>query len=185
VAQQLSIVTPSRPLVLIVDDHADTAEMIAEYLATHGARAVRASSVAQARQVLAGLRVDAVVTDFSMPGASGLDLLEELRSMPGGDAIPVVMMSAHDRAGSVAAAAAELGAWFVAKPFELAELGRAVRNALLSGGRRISKPPPALSASEHSRRGLTPRAEDGAWSETRALPDGRAGRTRARRAARG
>ena len=41
-----------RPTVLIVDDHSDTGEMLAEYLDFHGAHAVRAENVEEAMKAL-------------------------------------------------------------------------------------------------------------------------------------
>ncbi|AKF10887.1 Chemotaxis regulator [Sandaracinus amylolyticus] len=123
-------------MVLIVDDHIDTAEMFAECLRLIGARSIVTSSVAQAEALLGMLQVDAVVTDYAMPGEDGLSLVRKIRASDGGDALPVVMVSAHDRDGNVAEGARALGADFVAKPVDGHRLIDVVRAALSDEARR-------------------------------------------------
>ncbi|UJR85710.1 Hypothetical protein I5071_77900 [Sandaracinus amylolyticus] len=126
----------SVPVVLIVDDHVDTAEMFAEYLRLIGARSIVTSSVAQAEALLAMLQVDAVVTDYAMPGEDGLSLVRKIRASEACNALPVVMVSAHDRDGNVAEGARALGADFVAKPVDGDHLIDVVRAALAEETRR-------------------------------------------------
>ena len=61
------------PLVLIVDDHADTREMYAMYLAHHGFRYVLAGDGATAIRAALGAQPDVIVMDLSLPQIDGLE----------------------------------------------------------------------------------------------------------------
>lgn len=141
----------AEPVVLVVEDHVDIAEMMAEILGAEGARVIVTSNVSQAEAALAEVRVDVVVTDYAMPGEDGLSLIRKLRASAfGGAHVPVVMVSAHDHDGAVAEEARALGARFLPKPVDLETLVDAVSAALAEragdvgsdgGGRRPSAPP--------------------------------------------
>jgi CheY-like chemotaxis protein len=107
-------------VVLVVDDKNDAAELIAEYLVHRGALALCAGSAASALEVLRGVVVDAVVTDYAMPGGDGIALCRAARER--GREIPFVMISGHDVAGDVAQLARAEGIPFLPKPVSLEQL---------------------------------------------------------------
>ena len=124
----------AKRIVLVVDDHPHTGEMVTEYLLFRGVRCVEAKSVAEANHLLEHLPVDVIVTDYAMPQEDGLTFLRGIRSTARGAAMPVGMVSGRDPRGEVARAALELDARFVPKPFDLTELATAVQSALGSIG---------------------------------------------------
>ena len=63
------------PHLLLVDDHGAFRELTALRLRAFGCTCVAVGSVAAAIDALAHERFDAVLTDHSLPGPSGLDLL--------------------------------------------------------------------------------------------------------------
>ena len=67
-------------LVLIVEDHDDTAQLYAEYLASLGFRTHTAGSTGAALQILATVAIDAVVLDHGLPDADGLTLARQIRA---------------------------------------------------------------------------------------------------------
>lgn len=89
-----------RPRVLHVDDDSDVLHVVAETLRAE-ADVVSASSIKEARGVLANSNVDLAVVDLTLPDGVGPDLLSELRR-PDGKAIPSVVFSAHDACPEVA-----------------------------------------------------------------------------------
>jgi DNA-binding NtrC family response regulator len=114
--------------VLIVDDEALIRWSLSEELSESGYRVRQAQSGAEARAVLAtcGKEPLVVVLDLRLPDVSDLSLLREIRrARP--DA-PVVMMTAWGAADE-AAEASRLGARFVGKPFDMAEMVRFVGEA--------------------------------------------------------
>src|SRR5262245_4275308 len=71
--------------------------------------------------------VDVVVTDFSMPGRSGLELLDEVRAHD--PSIPVIMVTAHG-SEQIAVSALKRGAYdYIAKPFDNDEVTYSIRRA--------------------------------------------------------
>ena len=42
---------------------------------------------------------DLVLLDISLPGMNGMEVLEQLRALPGGDQVPVIALTAHAMKG--------------------------------------------------------------------------------------
>ena len=83
------------PSVLIVDDEPDHSAFVAAFLQRNG---YQTRSVPNGRDALSALLnngFDAVVLDVRMPGMSGIDLLEIIRSYLRWHALPVAIVTAH------------------------------------------------------------------------------------------
>jgi two-component system, OmpR family, response regulator AdeR len=80
--------------VVIVDDHADTLEILTAFVERAGGQAISVSDGSAALQLLRADRPDAVVLDCHLPGLSGLDVLRAMRSDDRLHDIPVLMYSA-------------------------------------------------------------------------------------------
>lgn len=94
-----------------------------------------------ARKMLAGHRPDLMVLDINMPGVSGIDLLEFIRSRPEFQQIPIVMLSSETTDVQVEEAI-RLGAdAFVFKPVTMDELKSALKKAAAAHPRRIPRRP--------------------------------------------
>ena len=104
-------------------------------LAREGYAVTTALSVAEAVAALdGGTRFDAVLTDLRMPGASGFDLLRELRAR---DADVIVLVLTAFGSAQAAGEAIAAGAYdFVSKPVDLAQLRLTLARAL---ERRVSR----------------------------------------------
>jgi CheY-like chemotaxis protein len=75
--------------VLFVDDHEDTREIVGAYLRYSGAHVAIASSGREALAYLAAATVDVLVIDYTMPGMTGIELLNQIReTIPGQDVQP-------------------------------------------------------------------------------------------------
>lgn len=114
--------------VLVVDDEPRVREVVASYLERDGFEVQEAGDGSSARLLISGFRPDLVVLDVMFPGASGLDLLSELRTAD--PPIPVILLTARaDEEERVAGL--ELGADdYVVKPFSPRELVARVRSVL-------------------------------------------------------
>ena len=77
--------------VLVVEDHEDTRVLLKHVLADAGASVRVASSAREAAELLEG--VDLVVTDYAMPGESGLWLLERVRERL--RPVPVIVVTGY------------------------------------------------------------------------------------------
>ena len=91
--------------VLVVDDEPAVLFTLKEVLAERGHEPITAANGRDALARLDG--VEAVVTDLSMPGMSGLELLAAIRERDG--ALPVVLLTAHG-SEKVAVSAMKAGA---------------------------------------------------------------------------
>src|SRR5437879_3760312 len=110
--------------VLVVDDDADTRDLITAVLGQSGADVLTAASAQEALDVLARARPDVLVSDLSMPGDDGYALLERVRAL-GLDRdgrVPAIALTAFARAEDRARALAVGFAVHVPKPVEPAAL---------------------------------------------------------------
>ena len=94
---------PPRPLhglmVLVIDDHRDTVEMLQEFLTASGARTAGAGSAKAAMTIVESLVIDAAVIDLHMPREDGWWFVRELRASrtPSAHAVVFAMSgSRHD-----------------------------------------------------------------------------------------
>jgi two-component system CheB/CheR fusion protein len=115
--------------ILVVDDNDDNLDMLGTYL-----RACRAD-VLQARNALTALsylethsRIDALVTDLSMPNIDGLQLLQRIRAHPRGRTLPAIALTGfYEKYMDTHAAGFKA---FLRKPVNFDELCGAIRSVV-------------------------------------------------------
>jgi DNA-binding response OmpR family regulator len=117
--------------ILLIEDDARLATMVADYLGEAGFRIGTAATGAVATQMMASDDFDAVILDLMLPDADGLDLCRNIRAKSD---IPVLMLTARgdplDRVVGL-----ELGADdYLPKPFEPRELLARLRAILRRRG---------------------------------------------------
>jgi CheY-like chemotaxis protein len=83
--------------LLLVDDNEDALISLARLLQTCNAVVRKASSGKEALEQLQTETPDVVITDLSMPGMTGVELLHCIRSRPQSRQIPVVALTAYER----------------------------------------------------------------------------------------
>jgi CheY-like chemotaxis protein len=84
----------ARPLVLLVEDHADTRQMYAEFLGA-SFDVLEAADGQEALEILQDQVPALVITDFSLPGIDGFELTRQMRSSPLTGQIPVICLSGY------------------------------------------------------------------------------------------
>lgn len=67
------------PQILIVEDDRQQLSQLVDWLSEREGKLFQARSSEQAQAILKDQRVDAVITDWQLPGRSGLDLISDLR----------------------------------------------------------------------------------------------------------
>jgi CheY-like chemotaxis protein len=91
------VVWRTRPLdgrvVLIVDDHTDTVEMLVTCFKAHGATALTAINAVEARAHLTRQSVDLIVADIAMPRENGVRMMGRIRSDPKWSKVPAIAIS--------------------------------------------------------------------------------------------
>ena len=114
--------------ILVVDDAPDTLEVVQRNLVAKGYQVFTAPGVAEAVRLLEKTPVDLVITDFKMPGISGLDLVRHIReNLPETEVIMITGFASVTGAVEAVKTGAEE---YLAKPFTEEELLNAVRMAL-------------------------------------------------------
>ena len=112
--------------VLVVDDDSGMLFSLRGLLASRGQDAVIARSGREALDHLEG--VDAVITDFAMPGMDGVQLVQAIHDRD--ESLPVILLTAHG-SERVAVQAIKSGAYdYVTKPFDVEEFCVVVDRAL-------------------------------------------------------
>ncbi len=121
-----------RPQVLVIDDEVAMVRSLELLLRSH-ATIHKAYSVPEAEQLFqAGKKIDCVITDVTMPEASGLTILDYLRRK--GEEIPVIVMTAYSSVPQ-AVDAIQRGAFeYIVKPFENTDMLSAVKKAIAKKG---------------------------------------------------
>lgn len=116
------------PCILLVDDDVDAAQAMAYHLERAGGyRTAVAGSGPKALECVRELAPDLVVLDVRMPGMSGYEVCETLKSDPETKDIPVVFVTARTDTEAVVKGL-ELGADdYIGKPYPVAELLARVR----------------------------------------------------------
>jgi two-component system phosphate regulon response regulator PhoB len=108
--------------ILVVDDEPDITALVAYHLAKEGYRVATASNGAEALKAAAEAAPDLIILDLMLPGASGYDVLQELRRKPETRDVGVILLTARkdevDRVRGLALGADD----YVVKPFSPKEL---------------------------------------------------------------
>ncbi len=114
--------------VLVVDDHHEMAEALADGLNERGFEAVGCSSSTDAARALEEDRYDALVTDLRMPRVDGLELLGVSRRLD--PARPVIVMTAYGQIDSAIECIRNGAHHYLSKPFKTDELALFLARAL-------------------------------------------------------
>ena len=105
--------------VMIVDDQINTAKMLSMAVNMLGHESLELYRGEDAVEMLRSVQPDFVLLDFMMPGMNGLQTLEEMRTIPNGERVPIFLLTAaQDR--YLEEQAKEAGATgFLPKPLNL------------------------------------------------------------------
>lgn len=124
---------PGSVSVLVVDDDVRMLRMMHEILGQEGYRVLRASSGADAINVLDGETPDLILLDVMMPDIDGYEICQRIREF---SPVPVIMVTARgndeEKIKGLDAGADD----YVAKPFSARELAARVRAVLRRTRRR-------------------------------------------------
>lgn len=122
----------SKPILLMVEDEEDTANLIKLIMEEEGFLVVHASDGRQALEQIDGMPPpDVVLMDIQIPHVNGLSVLGIIRTKPEWNAIPIVMLTA-DSAQAEVRTAMDLGVQdYILKPFK--------REVLVTRLQRLSK----------------------------------------------
>ena len=112
----------SIPTVLVVDDNADTRRVVRWGLERWGYQVLEASDGRQALEVAAEHRPDLVLMDLAMPVLDGFDAIRSIRAHPDLRELPVIAVTAFDRAVSRDQAQSAGCDYYLSKPIDFYRL---------------------------------------------------------------
>ena len=116
-----------RPKVLIVDDERGILDTIEILLRGESFDPIAMQNAREAISQLAEIRPDIVLTDIRMPGITGLEVLQAVRSYD--TEVPVILMTAQASLQSAVKAVNEGAFYYLQKPFSNEELVALCRRA--------------------------------------------------------
>ncbi|KAE8723960.1 Two-component response regulator ARR5 [Hibiscus syriacus] len=142
--------------VLAVDDSYVDRKVIEMLLKISSCKVTAVESGARALQFLGldgekgslgfnGLKVNLIMTDYSMPGMTGYELLKKIKRSSAFREIPVVIMSSENILARIDSCLEEGAEEFLVKPVKLSDVKRLMRDCVTRGGteeqegRRVNK----------------------------------------------
>ncbi len=112
----------SKPTVLVVDDNADTRRVVRWMLERWGYNVVEASDGREAYEKTVEHHPHLVVMDLSMPIADGYEAIRSIRAREEFASLPVIAVTAFDRAVSRDSAEAAGFDHYLSKPIDFKRL---------------------------------------------------------------
>lgn len=127
------------PTVLVVDDSKAQCRLLARTLEKWGYAAIEATSGADALEICRSMVIEYVVSDWLMPGMSGIEFCREFRELSRDRAAYFILLTAQTDRETLALGLENGADDFLSKPFNAIEL-----KARLRAGQRIVKAQRAL-----------------------------------------
>jgi len=121
---------PGAPSILLVDDNPDDVEILKRALAPDGYRIVTASSAAAGFELLAQSAFQIVISDYMMPGMTGVEFLASVRTLYP-DAVRIVASGVGDMATVTDAVNEASIHKYLTKDWDVARMRAEVREAHL------------------------------------------------------
>jgi len=120
--------------VLLVDDDADTREMLRAVLESAGAEVVVSASAVETRAAFARAHPDLLIADIGMPGEDGYALMTSIRNMETGTShVPAIALTARTRPEDVEEALAAGFQMHLPKPIDSRRLVESIASLVGPG----------------------------------------------------
>ncbi|MGA6925130.1 MAG: sigma-54 dependent transcriptional regulator, partial [Desulfosarcina sp.] len=115
--------------ILAVDDRKNSLKVLSAILTDEGYRVIQATSAKEALDTCAGdTHIDAVLSDFKMPGMDGMTLFRKMNERQ--EAPPFILMSAYGTVKSAVQALKEGVTHYLIKPLDYEELSIVLAKAI-------------------------------------------------------
>ncbi|MBF0299250.1 MAG: response regulator [Oligoflexia bacterium] len=124
----------SKKTLLVVDDERGIRNIFLDKKILSDVTVVFASTVREALTVLQANKVDAILSDFKMPGMTGLDLLTEMKLLK--YKIPFVLMSGFIEEENIDKKIYPEITKFITKPFKIKEVSELIEQSLLGNKKK-------------------------------------------------
>ncbi len=129
----MTLSSVKRPLVLVVDDDPIVRILARQMLEADGFTIAEADDGTTAIDFFTNQLPDLLLLDVKLPTLDGFTTCERLRSLAGGDHIPVLMITGHDDVSSITRAYEAGATDFISKPINWLILKQRLRYMLRAG----------------------------------------------------
>ena len=119
-----------KPRVLIVEDEAAIAELIAVNLRHNGFEPVWVEGGEAAQREIDAVLPDVILLDWMLPGSSGVQLAKQWRSHPRSKSVPILMLTARGAEGDKVQGLDAGADDYITKPFSPQEMLARIRAVL-------------------------------------------------------
>ena len=136
-AAQVARKTNRQPLVVIVEDDKNFADILFDYSKEHGYEAVVVNEGTNAVQIIKDKQPDAVILDIMLPGKDGWQILRELKQDEATISIPVHLMSAGEAAANRVKKEGAIS--FLKKPIEKGILDKLFSDVMVQSGTKFKQ----------------------------------------------
>jgi len=118
--------------IMIVDDSASVRQLVSSTLVDGGYEVVDAVDGQDALDKFQASPTDLVISDLNMPIMDGIELVKQLRSLPGQRFLPIIMLTTESQdAKKQEGRAAGASGWLV-KPFKAEQILSVVKMVLVN-----------------------------------------------------
>ncbi len=134
-----SVVPGDRASVMVVDDEPVIRQVVSHQLTAHGFRVIPAAGGPEALRLLGERSIDLVILDVMMPRMSGFEVCRKLREDHALEELPVIFLTARNRAEDLVVGLAAGANDYLPKPVSKSELLARVQThvALLRVNRQL------------------------------------------------
>jgi CheY-like chemotaxis protein len=122
--------------VLIVDDYADTRAVVRWMLERRGCHVLEARDGREAYEMAVEHRPDLIIMDLAMPVADGYEAVRSIRSREEFSRLPIIAVTAFDRAEARDRAEEAGFDYYLSKPIDLKRLEVLVEKLTKPAGRQ-------------------------------------------------
>ena len=111
------------PLILVVDDDADSRSMVRTILENNQFRVAEAENGRIAIDSLSGIQPDLMLLDINMPEMNGYDVVVHMKQKPETQNIPIIMLTAKSEPEDLITGYKDYGVeYYITKPFTTRQL---------------------------------------------------------------
>jgi len=123
-------INANAPVAIVADDHQGIRHLIRSILEKDGLKVIEAKNGKEVLEVFNKEKPDLVLLDIFMPVMDGLDTCTQIKRLPGGSQVPVLIFTAHGNIKNAEDAFKVGAADFINKPINPEELHHRVNRLL-------------------------------------------------------
>lgn len=126
--------------ILVVEDYADEREVLCDYLKAHNYVVFTAKTGEEAYDIAVHHKPDVILMDVALPGKSGIDLCQQLKTSESLNSIPVILLSGLEEMNHKFHKYVTSAKQWLSKPCELKNVELCIHRALRRSDKSRKQP---------------------------------------------